>query len=52
MVDQNSPEYQTGKKIGYAFMTYIGIRFIIKGTKITIKSLRALLKSPMPNPNP
>ena len=34
MVDTNSPEYQIGKKIGHVFMTYVGIRLIIKGTKI------------------
>ena len=50
MIDTNSPEFQIGKKIGHAFMTYIGIRLIIKGTKITIKSLRVLLNSPMPIP--
>ena len=50
MVDPNSPEFQIGKKIGCAFMTYIGIRIMIKGGKITIKSLRALLSSPVTNP--
>lgn len=48
MVDTNSPEYQIGKKIGHVFMTYIGIRLIIKGTKIIIKSGRVLLNYPMP----
>lgn len=50
MVDTNSPEFQIGKKIGYAFGTYIGIRLIIKGTKIIIKSGRVILNSPMPTP--
>ena len=39
MVDTNSPEFQIGKKIGHALMTYIGIRLIIKGTKIVLKSV-------------
>ena len=42
-VKTNSPEYQVAKKIGYLFVTYIGIRLIIKGTKIIIKSGRVLL---------
>ena len=50
MVDQNSPEYQIGKKIGHVFMTYIGIRLIIKGTKIILKSGRVLLNAPMSTP--
>ena len=50
MVDTNSPEFQIGKKIGYVLMTYIGVRLIIKGTKIIIKSGRLLLNSPMPTP--
>jgi hypothetical protein len=50
MVDTNSRAFQIGKKIGYGLMTYIGIRFIIKGTKIIIKSGRVLLNSPMPMP--
>ena len=50
MVDVNSPEYQIEKKIGYVFMTYIGIRLIIKGTRIVIKSGRVLLNYPMPTP--
>ena len=37
MVDTNSPEYQLEKKIGYVFIIYINIRFIIKGTKIIFK---------------
>lgn len=45
MVDTNSPEYQVDKKIGYLFMTYIGIRLIIKGTKIIIKYGRIVLNS-------
>jgi hypothetical protein len=48
MVDPNSAEFQIGKKIGYALMTYIGIRLIIKGTKIIIKSGRVLFNFPMP----
>jgi hypothetical protein len=50
MVDTNSPEYQIGKKIGHVFMTYIGIRLIIKGTKMVINFGRVLLNSPMPIP--
>lgn len=50
MVDPKSPAFKIGKKIGQVFMTYIGIRLIIKGTKLTIKSLRALINSPIPNP--
>ncbi len=52
MVDTNSPEYQIGKKIGHVFMTYIGIRLIMKGAKIVIKSGRVLLNlnSPMSIP--
>lgn len=48
MVDPNSSEYKIGKKIGNIFMIYIGIRLIIKGTKIIIKSGRVMLNSPMP----
>ena len=48
MVDTNSPEYQIAKKIGHVFMTYIGIRLIIKGTKIIINSGRGLLNYPIP----
>ena len=43
MVDSSSPEFGLGKKLGYLLMTYIGVRLIIKGTKIIIKSGRALL---------
>ena len=50
MVDTNSPEYRIGKKIGHVFMTYIGIRLIIKGTKIVLKSGRVLLNCPVPIP--
>ena len=48
MVDTNSPEFQIGKKIGHLFMSYIGIRFILKSVKILIKSGRALSKSTAP----
>ena len=47
MVDPNSPEFQIGKKIGHAVMTYIGIRLILKGVKIVLKSGRVLI-SPTP----
>ena len=43
MVDTNSPEFALGKKLGHLVMTYIGIRMIIKGTKIVLKSSRVLL---------
>ena len=43
-----SPEFQIGKKIGYVVMTYIGVRLVIKGTKIIIKSCRALVNTPTP----
>ena len=48
MVDTNSPEYQIRKKIGHVLMTYIGIRLIIKGTKIILKSVRVIINSPTP----
>lgn len=43
MVDPNSPEFQIGKKIGYVLMTYVGVRLVIKGTKIILKSCKALI---------
>jgi len=48
MVDSNSPEFQIGKKIGYILMTYIGVRLVIKGTKIILKSCKALINTPAP----
>jgi hypothetical protein len=50
MVSTKSREYQIGKKIGHAFMPYVVIRLIIKGTKIIIKSGRVLLNFTMTNP--
>ena len=50
MVDTNSPAFQIGKKIGHGIMTYIGIRLIIKGTKIILKSGKILLNCPTPTP--
>ena len=47
MVDTNSPAFQIGKKIGYAFITYVGVSLVIKATKIIIKSGYALLNSPV-----
>ena len=47
MVDTNSPEFYIGKKIGYALMTYVIVRLIIKGVKIVLKSGRVLI-SPTP----
>ena len=43
MVDKNSPEFQIGKKIGQALAAYIGVRMLINGTKMILKSVRALL---------
>jgi len=43
MVDTNSPEFQLGKKFGHLLMTYVGIRIVIKGTKLVIKHGSALL---------
>ena len=43
MVDTNSPEYQVGKKIGQAVMIYIGIRLVMKGTRMILKSAKYLL---------
>lgn len=48
MVDSNSPEFQLGRKIGYIVMTYVGVRLVIKGTKIILKSCHALINSPAP----
>ena len=48
MIDSNSPEFQLGRKIGYVLMTYVGVRLIIKGTKIILKSCRALINTPAP----
>lgn len=43
MVDSNSPEFKVGKKIGQLFMTYIGIKLIIKGGKLVLKNAKALI---------
>lgn len=40
MVDTNSPEFVIGKKIGHLLMTYIGVRMIIKGTKIILLKIK------------
>lgn len=39
MIDPNpnSAEFKIGEKIGYALMTYIGVRLIIKGVKMVLK---------------
>lgn len=43
MVDTDSPKFVLGKKIGYSLVTYIAVCLVIKGTKIIMKSGRALL---------
>ena len=48
MVDPKSPEFEIGRKIGYILMTYVGVRLVIKGTKIILKSCRALINTPAP----
>lgn len=50
MVDPNSPEFQIAHKIGHMLAIYIGARFIIKGTKMIIKSSRILFISKTINP--
>ena len=46
MIDTNSPGFKAGEKIGYLLMTYVGIRLIVKGTKIVLKSGRAFILGP------
>ena len=45
MIDPNFTEYQIGKKIGHALMTYVVIRLVIKGTKMIFKHGRILFAS-------
>jgi len=45
MIDPNSAEYQIGKKIGHALMTYVVIRLVIKGTKMILKHGRIIFVS-------
>ena len=43
MIEPNSTSFKIGKKLGYAFVTYVGIRITIKSVKFTLKYASKLL---------